>query len=170
MTLSENEREGRHVQKKNAAPVSELRLCSLALWVDEPVGAVFAAVNDADVVGVCVEEDEEIVVEEFHLHDGFFDVHGFNGEGFLLGDDFRRFFNMSDFIGSRGEHWFSLGLFAFAVHAGFVLANLTFDLVDDGVDGGVHVVGRFFSAKNVAAQRNGCLCSVIAFLEKRFST
>lgn len=65
---------------------------TLVFRFDEAVFPVFPFVNDADGIGLGIEEYEEVVADEVHLQDSFFDVHGTSG----------KFLDTSDFKGSSG--------------------------------------------------------------------
>lgn len=52
------------------------RLEKLGFWPDQSIRAVFAAVDHVGFTGLGVTEHEEVVLEEFHLLDGFFGIHG----------------------------------------------------------------------------------------------
>lgn len=67
---------------------------TLVFRFDEAVFPVFPFVNDADGIGLGIEEYEEVVADEVHLQDSFFDVHGTSGK-FLDTSDFKRFFRYS---------------------------------------------------------------------------
>ena len=57
-----------------------------AVEFQKAVGSGGAFIDDADLFGLGVAEDKEVVVEQIHLHDGFLHVHGFDDEVFCFDD------------------------------------------------------------------------------------
>lgn len=108
---------------------------SSAVELQKPVSTGCALVDDADLFGLCVAEDEEIVIEQIHLHDGFLHVHGLHDEMFCLDDWVFALVLVVDRNFCVGE---SLGTHTAVAETtfkfGFLLVNLTFEFFDDQID------------------------------------
>ena len=62
------------------------RCMQSVIRLNEAVVAIIAAVDNIDRLRLLIAEDEEIVVQEVHLHDGFLDIHRLDDEVFRLDD------------------------------------------------------------------------------------
>jgi len=126
----------------------------------QAAGAVVAAIDKVEVVGVGVEKEVELVADEVHLEDGFFDIDGLAAHAL---DACNAVFAFFLFVG-HVEIGDELGFVDAFFDAGFVLAQLADEDIDAAVERVVDLLRAFFGPQDHAAEVDGDLNGHAGFL------
>ena len=119
--------------------------------LDETVVAIIAAVDNIDCLRLRIAEDEEVMVQEIHLHDGFLDIHRLDDEVFRLDDLVGVALIMNVWHRARLELFrLELARTQAAREFRLLFMDLALQFLYDKVDGGVHIHRRFLATQQDA--------------------
>ncbi len=140
-----------HIRQKAECLVGHSAEMRYLLRNNQSVSLISTTVNDVIDTRIGVEEHIEAMAEQVHLQDSFVNRHGVHLEAFFL-DDLESLLELD--IDSLECILLDM---AFLLEAGAVLANLTLEILDSGIESALIVTVGDLGAENRAVSVDGYL-------------